>query len=219
MAGVLRGVVAAIVAVALACAAMVGAVAQSSVAAADPVNESVGLPSARSASHALPRVCRKLTAKQRKALARKLHVKKLKAAQCSRQIAALAAAAAVKRARSATVLGLAADGEQAVRSAEAALGFKAGVLGVFTGFDEPFPAAEAANAAARGAALLISWEPAAGAGQLQPDFALARIIGGAFDGYLRRFGRFLGMGDVLGRLRVRPGRVEERGSDQTTGGR
>ncbi len=89
-----------------------------------------------------------------------------------------------------TVFGLSANGEQAVRDAEQVLQLQAGVLGVFTDFTQAFPAAEASNAAARGAVLLISWEPQVmGAGQNQPQYRLDRITAGAFDPYVRRFAR------------------------------
>lgn len=95
-----------------------------------------------------------------------------------------------RRTQPATVFGLAANGAAALRSAEAALEVRAGVVGVFTGLTEPFPAAGARLAAERKAALMVSLEPhVPGAGQDQPAFALDRITAGAFDADIRRFAR------------------------------
>lgn len=101
-----------------------------------------------------------------------------------------AARTTVRAVQPPTVFGLSANGEQAVRDAEKVLARKAGVLGVFTDFTQRFPAQEALNAAARGAALMISWEPQAmGMGQNQPQYGLDRITAGDFDPYIRRFAR------------------------------
>jgi hypothetical protein len=89
-----------------------------------------------------------------------------------------------------TVFGLSATGARALEIAEARLRVRAGVVGVFTGFNEPFPSQAAQQAADRDALLMISWEPQVpGAGQSQPRYALDRITEGAFDGYLRAFAR------------------------------
>lgn len=101
-----------------------------------------------------------------------------------------AARTTVRAVQPPTVFGLSANGEQAVRDAEKVLARKAGVLGVFTDFTQRFPAQEALSAAARGAALMISWEPqVAGLGSQQPQFGLTRITAGHFDPYIRRFAR------------------------------
>jgi beta-mannanase len=90
-----------------------------------------------------------------------------------------------------TVFGLSANGESAVKAAENRLGLTAGVLGVFTDFTMPFPAADAAHAAERGASLLISWEPWDWEvkSQNQPTYSLDNIAAGHFDDYIRDFAR------------------------------
>ncbi|WP_370248959.1 glycoside hydrolase family 26 protein [Nocardioides sp.] len=53
-----------------------------------------------------------------------------------------------------------------------------------------FPAAGAARVASRGAVPEIVWEPwKPGAGVVQPAYSLARIAGGSFDAYVRRWAR------------------------------
>lgn len=90
-----------------------------------------------------------------------------------------------------TVFGLAANGEAELRAAEARIGLTAGVVGVFADFRQSFPTAASKSATARGATLLISWEPWDWTikNQNQPAYALDRITDGDHDAYIRKFAR------------------------------
>lgn len=94
-----------------------------------------------------------------------------------------------KRTPRATVFGLSAPSESALRSVERRLGVRAGVQGVFVDFTQPFPQAAAEDATARGAVLLVSWEPwnSAIGGARQSSYALTRIAAGSFDRYIATF--------------------------------
>ena len=94
-----------------------------------------------------------------------------------------------KSAHQSAVFGLSAPSESALRGAETRLGVRAGVQGVFADFTQPFPQTAARNAAARGAVLLVSWEPwnSAIGGANQSSYALKRIAAGSFDRYIATF--------------------------------
>jgi hypothetical protein len=154
-------------------------------------------------------VCRKLPKKQRAILRSAVKPRKLTKKDCKVQLRAWRKAkkqnsapattdpstkqpgSAPYPAADSTVFGLSANGESALRTAEQKLGVTAGVVGVFTDFTMPFPAADAAHAAARGASLLISWEPWNWEvkSQNQPAYSLDNITAGRFDPYIRDFAR------------------------------
>lgn len=154
--------------------------------------------------------CSKLTGKQRSALKKQLRTKRLTAKHCSAKVRALKAAKKSKpkpapapapapaptptpapQTATTTVFGLSANGDAALAQAEAKIGLTAGVVGVFTDFKRPFPTADANAAAARGAALLISWEPWDWEvkNQNQTTYTLDRITDGDHDAYIRQFAR------------------------------
>lgn len=89
-----------------------------------------------------------------------------------------------------TVFGLSANGDAAVTAAEDILGVQAGVLGVFTDWKNSFPFWASQDAARRGAALLISWEPQDSEASdriNQPAYQLDAITRGDYDDYIRQF--------------------------------
>ncbi|MFA7267665.1 MAG: glycosyl hydrolase, partial [Candidatus Nanopelagicales bacterium] len=158
--------------------------------------------------------CSKLSGKQRNALKKQLRTKRLTAKHCSAKVRAMKAAKKSKpkpapapapapaptptptptpapQTSPTTVFGLSANGEAALAQAEAKIGLTAGVVGVFTDFKRPFPTADANAAAARGAALLISWEPWDWEvkSQNQSTYSLDRITDGDHDAYIRQFAR------------------------------
>lgn len=168
---------------------------------------SVGANSAASAPTARTGVkCPRITKKQIKIL--KKRAKKSKKARkrlrlikrCKAQAAAAQAAGAQvasisatsQKAGSPTVFGLSANSVAAFTAAENAIGVKAGVVGVFTDWKTSFPTWAAKDAALRGAALLISWEPQ---DALQPDrinqpaYRLDNITRGDHDAFIRQFAR------------------------------
>lgn len=90
-----------------------------------------------------------------------------------------------------TVFGLSARDHDALAEAERVLGVRAGVVGVFNDWTQPFPMADVEQARQRGATLLISWEPhdsELGTNR-QPAFALDRIVAGDHDAYIRTWAR------------------------------
>ena len=147
--------------------------------------------------------CAKLSKRHKTTLNKQLRKKRLTNQQCSVKVRALRAAkrAPVKSkpqpspspapAPTSTVFGLAANGEVALAQAESKIGLKAGVVGVFTDFKHPFPTTDANHAKARGASLLISWEPWNWEvkSQVQPEYSLDRITAGDHDAYIREFAR------------------------------
>ena len=190
------------VAATLAVAGSVGIVAAPSEAvnlATAPSIASTSAPAARQAAKKKVNYCTLLTSKQRAALRKSIKPKKLTSKRCLTRVRALKAASKKPRPVPAptpapapsttTVFGLSANGEAAVKDAESKIGLKAGVLGVFADFKHPFPTQDAANAAARGAALLISWEPWDWEvkSQDQPAYSLDRITAGDHDAYIRTF--------------------------------
>lgn len=144
-------------------------------------------------------VCAKLTKKQLKQLRKKLKRKTPTKAQCKRELRRIKNAkktpqppVAPQPTRSSNaVFGFSANTEQDFQATENALGIKAGIVGVFTDFTQPFPAFQFERAQARGAALLISWEPHVSTlhQQVQPAYSLDRIIAGDFDAYIAQFAR------------------------------
>ena len=90
-----------------------------------------------------------------------------------------------------TVFGMSASSNAATQSAESRLGLTAGVVGVFTDWNHPFPTHEELSAKARGAVLLISWEPHDSSipGANQPLFNLDQIRMGVYDLYINGFAR------------------------------
>lgn len=151
--------------------------------------------------------CSQLSSKQKAALKKQLRKKRLTNTHCSVRVRALAAAKKAKvpakpvttapaptapsPVPTTTVFGLAANGESALAQAESKIGLTAGVVGTFTDFKHSFPTADANAAAARGAALLISWEPWDWEvkSQTQPAYSLDRITAGDHDAYIRQFAR------------------------------
>lgn len=147
--------------------------------------------------------CASLTIKQRSLLKRQLKGKKLTNKRCLRKVHALRSAARAAKTKptpkptqtttpssaSTTVFGMSANGEAALQAAEATIGVKAGIVGVFADFTDPFPTEDASHAAARGAALMISWEPWNWEikSQTQPDYTLDKIVDGTYDSYIRTF--------------------------------
>ncbi len=184
----------------LAVAGSVGIAAAPSQAISSAVAPSVAptsAPAVRQAAKKKVNYCTLLTSKQRRALRKSIKPKKLTSKRCLVRLRALKAASKKTKPAPAptpapattTVFGLSANGEAAVRDAESKIGLKAGVLGVFADFTDAFPAQDAANAAARGAALLISWEPWNWdiKSQEQPNYSLDRITAGDHDAYIRSF--------------------------------
>lgn len=143
------------------------------------------------------KACQKLGPHKRHQLRRALHGKKLTSLRCSRYRYFLRVAALRARAESAkkvtaklpTVFGMSANGVDALKEAENKIGVTAGVVGVFSDFEHDFPTWAAQDAASRGAALLISWEPWNWEvkSQTQPNYALDRITAGDYDSYIAAF--------------------------------
>jgi hypothetical protein len=85
--------------------------------------------------------------------------------------------------------------EQGVGAAEQLqqqLGLPIGIVNWYQqwgGWGAEFDAAWVENVVASGRTPLLTWEPWTPSAIVQPDFALARIAGGAFDDYIRRWAR------------------------------
>lgn len=198
------------VAASVALAGSIGIAASANVAAAAPsIAPSVAAASAPSAPSAKRlttkkvNYCSTLTKKQRTTLKKQLRAKRLTNKQCSakaRSLKITAQKAAAKKpaptptpapapAPTPAVFGMSANGETALKAAETAIGLKAGVVGVFADFKHEFPAQDAAYAAARGASLMISWEPWDWEvkSQTQPAYTLDQVAAGTYDTYIRTF--------------------------------
>jgi len=143
------------------------------------------------------KACNKLTKRQRKNLRKTLKRSYLTKAQCNKQIRKMrvilqnpSSPAGNHGYANPAVFGLSANTEADFSATESALGIKAGVVGVFTDFTQPFPTYQADRAKARGAELMISWEPqVAGGPQIQPAYSLSTIIAGNYDSYIAQFAR------------------------------
>ncbi len=103
--------------------------------------------------------------------------------------------------------GLASPSIEQLRAAESRLGFRAGIVSLYSDFVQPFPSSDVAAVHAGGAAALISWEPwdwAADGALEQPAFALARVAAGAHDdaivSWLTAAGAAAGQGRVIVRF-------------------
>ena len=168
-----------------------------------PAISAASAPAAKKLTTKKVNYCGSLTRKQRVTLKRELKVRKLTNKQCSAKARSLKLsakkAAKTKPAPAPTptptptptVFGMSANGETALRAAEAAIGLKAGVVGVFADFKHPFPTKDAAYAAARGASLMISWEPWDWEvkSQTQPAYTLDQVAAGTYDSYISTFAK------------------------------
>lgn len=158
---------------------------------------SVSTSAAKSLTKKRVNFCSQLTRHQRTALRKSIKPRKLTNKRCLVRVRALKAASKKPKPSptptptptTTTVFGMSANGEAALTAAESAIGLKAGVQGVFADFKHPFPTQDAAYAASRGAALLISWEPWdwTVTSQNQPTYSLDRITAGDHDAYIRTF--------------------------------
>jgi beta-mannanase len=99
-------------------------------------------------------------------------------------------------------LGLAADDVRDIDAFAATAGAPVGMYEWFQSWagDAPFDAARADAARERGALPVLTWEPwSPGGGAQQPEYALARLIDGQYDGYIAAFaGQVRSWGGRLG---------------------
>lgn len=80
-------------------------------------------------------------------------------------------------------------------------------IAAYTPFDQPFPAAWAAEARRRSVPLVLAWEPwdwDRPLGEEQPEYALAAIAAGQYDDYVRAWARAARASDVAILLRFAP---------------
>lgn len=89
-----------------------------------------------------------------------------------------------KVARSSVVFGLNTSSSSHLSSSVSSLGVSPGIVGVFTGFTDPFPVSMAAVASSRKSVLMVSWEPGLSSGGAH---VLSRVAAGEFDDYIRAF--------------------------------